>query len=136
MDGTLVLLIDIHKPNGFDWMNFKLTKNNPYTYHHIVERRNGGPRTLDNGAILTSIGHNLLNILDIYCPDAYNDLQNVFTKINSSKDSPTDEIIGEVDNILYRVLVSKEYKFLQKVDLSKYRRIYQENRKELKKCLK
>ena len=62
-------------------MNMKLSKDNPYTRHHIKERRNGGDNSLDNIAILTKRSHSLLNILDRLCPDAYNDLQNVFRKI-------------------------------------------------------
>ena len=27
----------IYNPSGFDWMNFKITKDNPLTYHHITE---------------------------------------------------------------------------------------------------
>lgn len=29
------------------WMMYKLTRKNPYTYHHICEARNGGKVTID-----------------------------------------------------------------------------------------
>lgn len=42
MKKVLVDMIEIYKPNGIDWMQYKLAKNNPYTFHHIKEKRNGG----------------------------------------------------------------------------------------------
>ena len=41
------------KEKGFDFMGYSLQKGDIYTYHHlIVPRRNGGPETVQNGAIL------------------------------------------------------------------------------------
>ena len=113
-----------------------LSSNNPYTRHHIKEKRNGGDNSLENLAILTKRSHNLLNILDRLCPDAYNDLQTVFRKINETGTHPSDEIINEIDLILYKVLITKEYEFKEEIDLSYYVPYYLEGRKELKKCLK
>lgn len=136
MKRVLRILVDIFEPDGTDWMNFKLTKDNPYTYHHIVEKRRGGDKSIDNGAILTKRAHSFLHTLEKVCPDAYNDLQKVFAKINDSKTQPSEEIISEIDNILYKVLVSHEYEIRKDVDLSNYLNHYQEGRKSLKKCLK
>ncbi len=136
MKRALRIKIDIHNPNGIDWMNMKLTKGNPYTLHHIKEKRNGGDNSLANLAILTKNAHKLLNILDKLCPDAYNDLQNVFIKINETQAPPTDEIINEIDYILYKVLITQEYEFIEEIDLSSFIPYYLEGRKELKKCLK
>ena len=136
MKRILRIMVDIFEPNDIDWMNFALAKDNPYTYHHIMEKHNGGPKSIDNGAILTRHAHNLLNMLEKFCPDAYNDLQNVFARINDSKKPVTEEIIQEIDNILYKVLITKEYKFTEDVDLSNFEGRYHEGRKRLKKCLK
>ena len=136
MKRVLKIMVDIFEPDGVDWMNFALTKNNPYTYHHIQEKHNGGDRSIDNGAILTRNAHNLLHMLEKFCPDAYEDLQNVFAKINGSKKPVTDEIIQEIDDILYKVLISHEYEFTEDVDLSNFNIQYFEGRKRLKKCLK
>lgn len=111
---TLRVLIKIFKPDGFDWMNFALSKKNPYTYHHITESLNGGQKTIDNGAILTKRAHRLLHKLQVYCPDAYNDLQDVFRKINDSKEPVTQEFVDEIDEILKKVLITKEYEFKTK----------------------
>lgn len=137
MKGALDVLVQIFKPNGFDWMNFALSKNNPYTYHHIIKKCDGGEKSVDNGAILTKKAHTFLNKLEKVCPDAYNDLQEVFRKINGSKTPPNDEIIDEIDNILYRLLVLGEYEVLDnEVDLSSYCSHYCAGHKQLKKCLK
>ena len=85
MNNATVLdkMITIYKPNGVDWMGYRLTKGNPYTYHHIKEKRNGGKVTLSNGAILTKEAHNELNMLDRFCPEAYEEYQAIFRYINS-----------------------------------------------------
>ena len=111
MDQTLQDLLDIFRPDGFDWMNFVLTKGNPYTYHHILERYNGGKRSIDNGAILTKRAHRFLNMLQLFYPDAYDDLQNVFRRINGTKEPVTQEFVDEIDEILKKVLITKEYEF-------------------------
>lgn len=142
MNKTLVVMGYIYNPDGFDWMNYKLTKHNKYTYHHIVERKNGGDDSVENGAILTEIAHRFLNILEQYCPDAYDDLQNVFIRINNSKIPPTCEIMREMDQILYDIFYTDKYEFDLKMlpdhSLSKMleaKGAYVVSRKQLKKCL-
>ena len=136
MKRVLRIMVDIFQPDGIDWMNFCLAKGNPFTYHHIVEKSNGGDKSLDNGAILTKHAHTLLNMLEKFCPDAYNDLQQVFAKINSSKKPPAEELIREIDEILYKVLISHEYTLMEEIDLSFYVGQYYKGRKRLQKCLK
>jgi hypothetical protein len=96
MKRVLRIMIDIYQPEGTDWMNFALSKSNPYTFHHIVEKSKGGEKIIDNGAILTRKAHTFLHTLENVCPDAYRDLQNVFVKINASKKPVTEEIVGEI----------------------------------------
>lgn len=137
MKSTLKLLIEIFQPNGVDWMNFALSKNNPYTYHHIVEKSKGGGKTIDNGAILTKRAHVFLHKLEKVCPEAYNDLQAVFAKINSTKHPVTKEIIDEIDEIIKKVLVTYEYEYKEDVDLSSYcENYYYTGKRKVKKCLK
>ena len=145
MNGALIIMGYIYNPDGFDWMNFKVEKNNPYTFHHIVERRRGGDKSINNGAILTNDAHKLLNILDIFFPDAYEDLQQIFIRINKSNEPPTYETMKEVDNILYKVFFTEEYEFAEGKDSPKYYRVmqrlleyrkeYLNSRQKLTKCL-
>ena len=136
MKQALRILIDIFQPDGIDWMNFTLSKNNPYTFHHIVEKSKGGEKKVDNGAILTKNAHIFLNKLQKVCPDAYNDLQVVFAKINASKQPVTEEIVAEIDEILKKVLITHEYEFTEDTDLTSYCDYYYMGKRKAKKCLK
>ena len=143
MNKTLIVMGYIYNPDGFDWMNFQLTKNNKYTFHHIVEKKNGGDDSVENGAILTDIAHKFLNILEIFCPYAYDDLQNIFIRINISQRPPTNEIMKEIDQILYDIFYTDKYAFDESVLPSNSYHRYVEargqyvlSRSKLKKCLK
>lgn len=135
MNTAIVIMNYIYNPDGFDWMNFKVTKDNPYTYHHIIEKKHGGKKTVENGAILTFDAHSLLNLLDRYCPVEYEALQNIFRRINASNEPPTSEMMQEIDLILYQVLFTHKSDLIKKKLLYKYRKEYLESRKELSKCL-
>lgn len=111
MNNVLENMIKIYKPNGKDWMGYKLSFNNPYTYHHIIERRNGGIVSIDNGAILTKKAHIYLNYLDGYCPDGYDAYQEMFRYINSLRKPLTLDIYEELYDLAYRIEVEKVYKF-------------------------
>ena len=110
MNSTLRDMIQIFNPDGFDWMNFALTNKNPYTYHHILEREKGGDNSVENGAILTKRAHSFLHLLQWYYPEAYKDLQRVFRRINLSMRPVTQEYVDEIDDILEKLLITKEYK--------------------------
>ena len=133
---NLKLMIRKYKPKGYDWMNFNLTRRNPYTFHHIVSRSDGGEDSINNGAILTRRAHDLLHLLEFVCPSAFNDLQNVFIRINRSQNGVTDEDICEIDSILYGVFNNDGYEFDSNVDLSKYMEIYYGIKKSKIKKLK
>ena len=126
---NLKKMIRIYKPNGLDWMNFALSRRNPYTFHHIVSRSNGGGDDIQNGAILTRKAHDLLHILEYVCPLAYLDLEELFIEINISKKTPDGDIIKKIDNILHSVFFENVYKFIIDTDLSEYSDIYYEKRK-------
>lgn len=58
---------------GYDFMGYKLSKKDILTYHHlIVPRRNNGPMTIENGAIIQRTPHDYLHIIegrdyDMFC---------------------------------------------------------------------
>ena len=136
MKRVLRIMIDIFQPEGVDWMNFALAKNNPYNFHHIVERRNGGEKSIDNGAILTRKAHTFLHMLENICPEAYQDLQEVFIRINGTKRPVTQDIVNEVDRILHNLLIGEKYDLPPDVDLSPYCTQYFKGKKRLRKSLK
>ena len=100
MNTVLCQLLRIFEPKNMDWMGYKVSKKNPYTYHHILERRYGGKLTIDNGAILTRLAHDHLNYLELYVPEAY-DWQRFFRYLNSKKAPLTKEDYEIIELITY-----------------------------------
>ena len=106
MDKVLIQMLEIYKPELWDnhcWLDYKLTRENPYTFHHIVEKRNGGARIITNGAILTLEAHRYLNFLDYKHHNVYKDLNCLFYDLNRTYAPPTEAYYDEVHNILKRV---------------------------------
>ena len=96
-------LIKIYQPNGIDWLNYEWAKDNPYTFHHIKEKRNGGKLEVNNGAILTKNAHIYLNYLDYNYHRIYNELNYMFKMLNRTYKPPTKEYFDEIDHILKKV---------------------------------
>ena len=61
------------KELGFDFAGYKLQKGDIYTYHHnIIAKRNGGPETIWNGAILCGKTiHPYLHLIEQYDPEIF-----------------------------------------------------------------
>lgn len=52
---------------GYDFMGFKLNKNDKLTFHHlIVPKRDGGLYVRNNGAIIQRVPHDYLHIIERY----------------------------------------------------------------------
>ena len=103
MKKELLELIRIYKPEGRDWMDYVMTKNNPYTFHHIKEKRNGGKLEVSNGAIITKHAHIYLNHLDLCYHRIYQELNYMFKCLNMSYKPPTEEYYEEIHHILKKV---------------------------------
>ena len=61
------------KELGFDFAGYKLQKGDIYTYHHnIIAKRNGGPETIWNGAILCGKTiHPYLHLIEKLDPEIF-----------------------------------------------------------------
>lgn len=101
MRSVLCQMIKIFVPKNMDWMGYKVTNKNPYTYHHILERRYGGKETIENGAILSRNAHDHLNYLEVYVPEAYDDWQRFFRYLNSKMAPLTKEDLEIIKLITY-----------------------------------
>ena len=133
---NLKKMIKIYKPNGIDWMNFTLSRRNPYTFHHIISRSDGGDDTIENGAILTRRAHDLLHILEYVCPEVYEKLKELFIKINVSRKAPDVEIKKEIEEILHDIFDGSTYETTIDIDLSEFSNIYYGNKKYRMKKLR
>ena len=78
-------------------------KKNILTFHHILEKRNGGIIKWENGALLSLYRHDYLNYLDLYYHSIYNELNGLFYDLNRTYAPPTDEYYEEVKRVLRRI---------------------------------
>lgn len=84
-------LLKFYKPLTLDWLNYKVTRQNTITFHHIVKQEHGGLYTLDNGALLTERGHRYLHIIEYKECQIYEALNKMFLIINKQRSTPTIE---------------------------------------------
>lgn len=103
MKEVLAKMIQIYQPRGIDWMDYRMTKSNPYTFHHIKEKRNGGKYEIRNGAIITKNAHIYLNHLDTYYHKIYMELNYMFKQLNMTMKPPTADYYEEINHILRKV---------------------------------
>lgn len=83
-------MLIIYGFNGKDWMGFRITKINPISNHHIIEKRNlpdelKEVENIENNAILSKESHKLLHMMEYYNPNLYEDYQYLFRLINDSQ---------------------------------------------------
>ena len=84
-------MLKIYKPySDMDWLNYKLVKND-ITSHHIIKKEHGGKLVLSNIALLCSISHNYLHIIECKDIETYNAINKMFKYINQQKYEPTLE---------------------------------------------
>ena len=116
-----------------DWMGFKITKENPLTYHHIIKEEDGGPKTVENGALLTILAHRYLHTIERYDINMYQELNEILKMINRRKCEPNTEdyrkiirLLSTFENRYVKVLTKNiklkryNYQTLKAVSTGKY----------------
>lgn len=93
-------MIKIWNINNFDWMGYRLTKDNRPTFHHIVKECNGGKRILDNGAIIGKENHTYLHIIEDKDLELYIYLNIILKQINEQRYMPSKRQLLAIDSIL------------------------------------
>ena len=118
------LMINEWKMKNICWMGYKVSKDNPYTFHHLKKKEHGGKEEIKNGAILTDIAHRLLNIVESRDIELYEYINNVLKQINEQGFAPLERQLLAIDYILRifeekygkertksgKILLRKEYK--------------------------
>lgn len=90
-------MIKIYKPCGIDWLGFKVTKSNPYSYHHCFKKVYGEYQNLDPnyllniGAILSIEGQAYIHSFENVGYKVYNELNHILLELNKTR-KPPDEI--------------------------------------------
>lgn len=118
MASVLKEMIKVYGIGEYDWMNFKITKENPLTFHHIKKEEYGGTRTIDNGALLSQLSHSYLHKIERMDKKTFNKISLILKRINENK-APTEEDLKEIDALLtdfelrYYKSLNKYYKELK-----------------------
>ena len=124
MKPIINVMINEWKMKNICWMGYKVSKDNPYTFHHLKKREHGGKEEIKNGAILTDIAHRLLNIVESRDIELYEYINNVLKQINEQGFAPLERQLLAIDYILRifeekygkertksgKILLRKEYK--------------------------
>lgn len=91
MNRTLNYMLIMFGTPEYDWMGFKITDDNPITFHHIRKYHDGGADTVDNGAILSLLSHRYLHQIELSSGEIYSSINNVLKRINQSRRNATEE---------------------------------------------
>lgn len=91
----LLQMLEIYKPDITDWMQYKITKRNILTLHHIKKACEGGMDSINNGAILTKSAHRILNMVETLDYALYDEWNALFMLINQAAQPPCSEYISE-----------------------------------------
>lgn len=86
------------------WMNelWIPRRKNILTFHHIIEKRNGGKAIWENGALISLHSHEYLNYLDEEYNKIYRELNGLFYELNRTYAPPTEDYYEEVKMVLRR----------------------------------
>lgn len=94
------LMVNMYNLKKIDFMGYKVSKDNPYTYHHLIKRCYGGKETIENGAVLTKNSHEYLHIVETRDLELYNCINNVLKQINEQGHEPLLRQILAIDYLL------------------------------------
>ena len=92
-------MIKIYKPNGICWLGYRITKDNA-NFHHLIKKENGGEQTINNGAILSEVGHRYLHIIESKEIHLYLAINEVLKIINKQGYAPTEEQYRIINRLL------------------------------------
>ena len=85
------------------WLHYKLTKDNPLTYHHcVIPKRNGGRATEENGALLSREAHDDFNILEQMYPKLAKEINEYLTTYKGDYPSEVLEKINRLMELVKR----------------------------------
>lgn len=91
-------MIEIYKPDEYDWMGSRISKKNVLTFHHIVKRKEG-LTIKENGALLTQKSHQRLNKLEAHNKELFERWQWLFVLINTSNMPPNEDMVAQIQEL-------------------------------------
>lgn len=85
-------MLKIYKPlSNMDWMNYKIVRKEEMTAHHIVKREDFGKLEKTNIALLISLSHQYLHIIEYKDINTYIAINKMFEIINKQGHEPSYE---------------------------------------------
>ena len=127
MKSVTNLMINEYGVRRVCFMGYKVSKDNPYTFHHLKKKELGGKKKKKNGAILTDIAHKYLHIIESRDKELYDLLNNVLWQINEQGFAPLERQLLAIDYIL-RIFEEKHQKDRAKSGKILIKREYKEGR--------
>ena len=89
MKPVLELMVHMYSVRKFDWLHYRITRENPLTFHHLQKRELGGKEVITNGAPLSKWGHSYLHLVEFYDLNIYNRINDILYEINRQQSAPT-----------------------------------------------
>lgn len=102
-------LIEIYKPDNFDWLSYQITKQNILTLHHVIKAADGGPLTIENAALLTKKSHRALHMCESRDLVLYREINDFFREIIAYRNA-LDEYLKKESQEYKSALVKTLYK--------------------------
>jgi hypothetical protein len=113
-------LCELYFINNIDILNFKASKTNYITYHHIIhveDLKSLGfetTKTIENGLALTKIAHSYLHLIEDEAPDIFYHLNKIILLITKERRLPT----LEERNLMQIFLEAFEYRMNTYYDIN------------------
>lgn len=83
-------------------MRFKITEENPLTYHHLKKKSEGGDWSVSNGAPLTREAQCYLHYIEQKDIRTYNEINDILKEINLQGFGPTEKQAKKIELLMIR----------------------------------
>ena len=91
----------IYRIRHYDFMGYTIDSIKDISYHHIQKASEGGPKTLENGALLAKdTAHPYLHIIEDRDFDMYVYINKILKEINTQQSHPTKEQLLAIRSVL------------------------------------
>lgn len=94
---VMQILSELYIIDGIDIFNYKINQENKLSYHHIIKQEElkilefPTNRTIENGIVLTIIGHSYFHLIEVFAPDIFNHINKIILLITKERRLPTSE---------------------------------------------
>ena len=100
----------IYRIKHYDFMGYTFRTVNDLSYHHIIKKCDGGPKTLDNGALLvTDTSHPYLHVIEEREFEIYLYINSILLEINNQRSEPIESQLKAIRAALLKFEKEHEY---------------------------